>query len=202
MTRPRRPPTWTRWPPRMRPRGAPSASRCCCTEGRKSGCIRAGLAQLVRVPGGEVETVDRLQRLHLPEGRGREGRLALEGVQHDALEQIAERQVELGGERLEHLQQPALEAHAGLGTGDFFHEVMVPSYQGTIKPAVWPRHGHARGCARRRGARAPAVNDPRARLSVLIHGPMQTAHDITGYRRHWAERFGTAPFLPMSRAEM
>ena len=31
---------------------------------------------------------------------------------------------------------------------------------------------------------------------------MQTARDITGYRRHWAERFGTAPFLPMSREEM
>src|SRR6266480_4423637 len=31
---------------------------------------------------------------------------------------------------------------------------------------------------------------------------MQTARAITGYRRHWAERFGTAPFLPMSRAEM
>src|SRR5271156_2564605 len=31
---------------------------------------------------------------------------------------------------------------------------------------------------------------------------MNTARDITGYRRYWAERFGTAPFLPMSRAEM
>jgi uncharacterized radical SAM protein YgiQ len=31
---------------------------------------------------------------------------------------------------------------------------------------------------------------------------MQTARDISSYRRHWAERFGTAPFLPMSRAEM
>src|SRR6202047_2869631 len=31
---------------------------------------------------------------------------------------------------------------------------------------------------------------------------MQTARDIAGYRKHWAERFGTAPFLPMSRAEM
>src|SRR6516162_4589457 len=31
---------------------------------------------------------------------------------------------------------------------------------------------------------------------------MQTAPDITGYRKHWAARFGTAPFLPMSRAEM
>ena len=31
---------------------------------------------------------------------------------------------------------------------------------------------------------------------------MDTARDITGYRKHWASRFGTAPFLPMSRAEM
>src|ERR1700728_2070293 len=31
---------------------------------------------------------------------------------------------------------------------------------------------------------------------------MQTARAITGYRKHWAERFGTAPFLPLSRAEM
>ena len=33
-------------------------------------------------------------------------------------------------------------------------------------------------------------------------GWMQTAHDISGYRKHWAARFGSAPFLPMSRAEM
>ena len=31
---------------------------------------------------------------------------------------------------------------------------------------------------------------------------MDPARDITTYRRHWASRFGTAPFLPMSRAEM
>ncbi|HTY93608.1 MAG TPA: YgiQ family radical SAM protein [Steroidobacteraceae bacterium] len=31
---------------------------------------------------------------------------------------------------------------------------------------------------------------------------MQTARDIASYRRYWAARFGTAPFLPMSRAEM
>jgi uncharacterized radical SAM protein YgiQ len=31
---------------------------------------------------------------------------------------------------------------------------------------------------------------------------MQAARDITGYRKYWASRFGTAPFLPMSRAEM
>ncbi len=31
---------------------------------------------------------------------------------------------------------------------------------------------------------------------------MHSAPDITAYRPHWAARFGTAPFLPMSRAEM
>ncbi|MBU3671240.1 MAG: YgiQ family radical SAM protein [Sinobacteraceae bacterium] len=31
---------------------------------------------------------------------------------------------------------------------------------------------------------------------------MQTARELFGYRKHWAARFGIAPFLPMSRAEM
>jgi uncharacterized radical SAM protein YgiQ len=31
---------------------------------------------------------------------------------------------------------------------------------------------------------------------------MQPARDLTAYRKFWAERFGAAPFLPMSRAEM
>ncbi len=31
---------------------------------------------------------------------------------------------------------------------------------------------------------------------------MQTARDIFSYRQYWAKRFGTAPFLPMSRSEM
>ncbi|MFO1407551.1 MAG: YgiQ family radical SAM protein, partial [Steroidobacteraceae bacterium] len=31
---------------------------------------------------------------------------------------------------------------------------------------------------------------------------MQTARDLFSYRKHWAHRFGTAPFLPMTRAEM
>jgi uncharacterized radical SAM protein YgiQ len=32
--------------------------------------------------------------------------------------------------------------------------------------------------------------------------PMHTARDIFSYRQYWAKRFGTTPFLPMSRAEM
>ena len=30
----------------------------------------------------------------------------------------------------------------------------------------------------------------------------RAAKPITSYRKYWASRFGTAPFLPMSRAEM
>src|SRR6516165_8760183 len=90
------------------------------------------LAQLVGIPGGEVEPVHRLQGLHLAERRGRERRLTLEGVQHDALEQVAEGHIELGGECLQHLEQSALETHAGLGTGDGRHGrygTLVPRYQ-------------------------------------------------------------------------
>src|SRR6478752_279085 len=31
---------------------------------------------------------------------------------------------------------------------------------------------------------------------------MQPARDLFSYRRHWAHRFGVAPFLPTSRTEM
>src|ERR1700747_893508 len=49
---------------------------------------------------------------------------------------------------------------------------------------------------------APAGVLPGRCRGALITRFMQTAADITGYGKHWAERFGTAPFLPMSRAEM
>jgi len=31
---------------------------------------------------------------------------------------------------------------------------------------------------------------------------MNTAKDLFSHRKYWAKRFGVAPFLPMSRAEM
>ena len=46
-------------------------------------------------------------------------------------------------------------------------------------------------------------------IGARAHGPIPTGLDLcrphatsASYRRHWASRFGTAPFLPMSRAEM
>ena len=35
-----------------------------------------------------------------------------------------------------------------------------------------------------------------------LTAPPRAAKPLTGYRPYWAKRFGTAPFLPMSRAEM
>src|ERR1700732_1984253 len=55
----------------------------------QSASMLARLAQLVRVLRGELEAVDRLQRPDLLESGRRERRLAFEGMQDDALQQIA-----------------------------------------------------------------------------------------------------------------
>src|SRR5580704_9379173 len=86
-----------------------------------SALIVSRLAQLVRIAGREVEPVDRPQRLDLLQCRRPEGPLALEGVQHDALQEVAEGHVKVGGQRLEHLQQAAFQAYPGLGAGDGLH---------------------------------------------------------------------------------
>ena len=38
--------------------------------------------------------------------------------------------------------------------------------------------------------------------SSATHGAMESPQDIFGHRKYWAARFGTAPYLPMSRVEM
>jgi hypothetical protein len=47
---------------------------------------------------------------------------------------------------------------------------------------------------------APASTPARERKPVAL--PAGGPKPITSYRPFWAKRFGTAPFLPMSRAEM
>lgn len=81
--------------------------------------------QLVAVAGGQVESVDLLELLDDLDGGVVEGGLVLEGVQHDALQQVTEGQVEVLGEALEDLQQPALHADAGLDTLYCYHGNMV-----------------------------------------------------------------------------
>ena len=61
------------------------------------------------------------------------GSLAVEGMEHDAFEQVAQGHVVILGERLEHFENALFHAHAGL---DAFDEevrfiVMVRMYHGT-----------------------------------------------------------------------
>ena len=46
--------------------------------------------------------------------------------------------------------------------------------------------------------------DPRtgATVSLVYTARMDAARDLFSYRKYWAHRFGPAPFLPMTRAEM
>ena len=39
-------------------------------------------------------------------------------------------------------------------------------------------------------------------MSATLTAPASQPKPLTSYRKYWAQRFGTAPFLPMSRAEM
>jgi uncharacterized radical SAM protein YgiQ len=64
----------------------------------------------------------------------------------------------------------------------------VRGWSGTIQRGV--------AAVIRRGDR-----EPEARL-WSNSAAMEPARDISRYRKHWASRFGIAPFLPMSRAEM
>jgi uncharacterized radical SAM protein YgiQ len=47
-----------------------------------------------------------------------------------------------------------------------------------------------------------ALHPPRMNAPLDVSLFARAAKPLTSYRKHWAARFGTAPFLPMSRAEM
>src|SRR6201993_4953672 len=79
------------------------------------------LRQVVRVAGVQGQPVDGLELLNLGEGGRAERWLAFEGVQDDALDEIAKRQVEVLGETLENLQGGALNAEAGLHSLYCYH---------------------------------------------------------------------------------
>src|SRR5215469_6070948 len=137
-----------------------------------SGSIAARLAQLVGVARREVEPVDGLERLHFLQRCGRERRLALEGVQHDSLEEVAERHIELGSERLEHLEQPGLEAYTGLSAGDLLHGRLW--YHVTKVPEKSFGPGRCRGraaAARLRVGAAGGVVLKWRHFSALIRAP-------------------------------
>src|ERR1700678_1982058 len=71
------------------------------------------------VGGDQVESVDAAQLRYFLESEALEGRLVLQGMQGDPFEQVAEGEVEIFGQSLQHLEQALLETYAGLDSFDF-----------------------------------------------------------------------------------
>ena len=67
----------------------------------------------------EVETIELLQIANAFERCRAEWSLAVESVEHDPLEQIAQRHIVILGKSLKHLENALLHAHAGLNP---FHQ--------------------------------------------------------------------------------
>src|ERR1700722_18975029 len=70
------------------------------------------------VRGHEVETVGAPQLGNFLEGQSLEGRFVLQRMQGNSFEQVAERQVEVFRQSLEHLEEPLFQPHAGLNAFD------------------------------------------------------------------------------------
>src|ERR1700692_350638 len=85
--------------------------------------------------GVEIKLVDSLEFGNLAQRFRTERQLTVKGVQHDALEQIAECHVLVFGERLEHFQDAALHAHAGLDA--FYFDLPGRSAHGSFRVAIW-----------------------------------------------------------------
>src|SRR5215831_1568229 len=99
-------------------RNSPSPSRSTTSPRPSASALIVGLAQPVARGGVQVEAVDTLQVRDLAQGLRGERDLPVEGVQHDALQQIPERHVLQLGEGLEDLEQALLHARPRLDSLD------------------------------------------------------------------------------------
>src|SRR5258705_4645734 len=84
----------------------------------RSGRAARALAKTVAVLRREVESVDLLQCLDLRPRLLREGRLPRERVEDDALQQIAQRQIQRSGQGLEDQEDALLHPYTRLHAGD------------------------------------------------------------------------------------
>ena len=72
------------------------------------------LGEAVAGAGVEIEGIELFQVVNALERGGAEGSLAVEGVKHDAFEQVAQRHVVIFGEGLEDFEKAFFHADAGL----------------------------------------------------------------------------------------
>jgi len=90
----------------------------------------------VTVSCREVHAVDLLELLDRGQSCPVEGKLLLEGMQNDALEQISEGNVEVLGEALQDLQQPPLHPDTRLDPLYRYHSTTVPYAAGGFVPGA------------------------------------------------------------------
>ena len=160
------------------------------TQGKRrfSGCPPAfspllSLLQVVAVGGFQRHPVDRIELLDLLKRLRREGRcFALEGVQNDSFQQVAQGHFLQFGDGFEHLQQAFFHPHAGLDALDVHrlsmllilsHDLLsLHWYQGTT---VWNFVNLWDFFASdlRRGSRPPPWPDM-VRVEVLNESPLGT----------------------------
>src|SRR5580700_1652862 len=76
--------------------------------------IRSRFCKVVARAGIQIEPIEFLQLLDALETLGAKRTFAVEGMQHDPFQEIAERQVVKLPERFEHFQDSLFHAHAGL----------------------------------------------------------------------------------------
>src|SRR6266851_4526451 len=108
--------------------------------------------QAMAGPRIQLQTVEPFQIFDPSKRRLTERGLAVKGVQHNSLQQVAQRQIVVFGERLEHFEQALFKANTGLHALDkdwcrLFHGTSVPWYTEREQARVVRGGAQSRGYA-------------------------------------------------------
>src|SRR5260370_12153501 len=124
------------------------------------------LGQAVAGAGIEIEGIELAQVLNALERGGAEGSFAVEGVQHNAFQQVAQGHVVVLGERLEHFEDAFFHAYAGLDAFDLelgfcYHGTNVSQYIDSNNPgSICENLNHRGHRSTRRNFETKNLRDP------------------------------------------
>src|ERR1700691_3390733 len=150
--------------------------------------------------GIQIQAIEPLQFLDAFETVPPERGFAVESVQHDTFQQIAERQIVIVGKRLQDLQHALLHANAGLNAlHDVFliryHITNLPNYRGTVSS------DKARFEARSHGNHPVRITRPRRALNRNGGACVSLAKDGLWGRRPRLQRVSTPRSWRRSQAK-
>jgi len=159
-----------------------------------------GFHKLVCMRGIQIEPEDLFDLGDPSDGFGPERRFAFERVEHDAFEQIPERDIVVLGKRFQHFDQALLHADTGLSALDRYHGTMVPRVVLDRQLRETGRRGRAG--ARNWVARQPPgvrADDARGAANVLMltrdgtRALLGRSRDLLGNSGRFSDRF--RPFV-------